>query len=158
MALTRNNLLPQHNFSGAHYGTLPLAALPSGTTTGDVFLWSGSNWIITNISGVAAGAESGGPFELVSGTWQLIAGVHFLKYSDSTSYIYLGANYAEIGDGTTGLSFEETKQRFSNGEGVIWPNVAADPDIGDSEEGQTYFNTVTKKFRGFDGTSWVDLN
>lgn len=33
--------------------------------------------------------------------------------------------------------------------------LAADP--ASPEEGQTYFNSVTKKVRTYDGTSWNDL-
>lgn len=34
--------------------------------------------------------------------------------------------------------------------------IAMDPP--NPEEGDMYFNVTTKKFRGYDGTSWVDLN
>lgn len=62
MSVTRNTDLPQHSYgSGAHYGELPLASLPaSGANTGDIFYYSGSNWIITQISGVTSGSVGGG--------------------------------------------------------------------------------------------------
>ena len=60
MAVSRNTNLPQHSYgSGAHYGELPLAALPAGSTTGDIFYYSGSGWMITPINGVVSGGGSG---------------------------------------------------------------------------------------------------
>lgn len=60
MPITRNTLLPQHNLSGGHYGALPLAGLPTGTATGDIFYFSGSNWIVTPLP--ASGAPSAGDY------------------------------------------------------------------------------------------------
>lgn len=49
-----------------------------------------------------------------------------------------------------------TKQhRLTNSDGVVFPNLAADPTPG--YESQTYWNTVTHKLRCWDGTSWNNL-
>lgn len=57
MSVARNNDLPQHSYgSGAHYGELPLAALPSGSTTGDIFYYSGSSWTVVGIDTVVSGS------------------------------------------------------------------------------------------------------
>lgn len=61
MAVTRNLDLPQHNYSsGAHYGELPLAALPEGDSTGDIFYFSGSNWTIRPLNSVTGSGSSAG--------------------------------------------------------------------------------------------------
>ena len=59
MSITRNTDLPQHSLSGAHYGSLPLEGLPSGST-GDIFYNSGGNWLVTALSGVASTGTGSG--------------------------------------------------------------------------------------------------
>ena len=41
---------------------------------------------------------------------------------------------------------------------LVVPKYTADPAGGDSTQGQIYYNTVSGKFRGYDGASWVDLS
>jgi hypothetical protein len=62
------------------------------------------------------------------------------------------------GSGSSGwLNLTATDQvRINATKGLLWPRLAADPSP--AEEGLTYFNTTTKKYRGYDGTTWSDLN
>ena len=39
--------------------------------------------------------------------------------------------------------------------GCVFERLAADPS--GPKEGQIYFNTTTSKFRGYNGSAWVDL-
>ena len=42
MPIVREENLPQHDLGSMHYGELPLQGLPSGTETGQIFVWINS--------------------------------------------------------------------------------------------------------------------
>jgi len=44
-----------------------------------------------------------------------------------------------------------------NGEGFVFPDVSSDPTTVTPDEGQVYFNSVSKVLRLYDGTSWGDV-
>lgn len=58
----------------------------------------------------------------------------------------------DIGD-----TFDDSKYYFNEGWGIVPPQLSADPSGPQSEEGQLYWNTVSKTFRWFDGTVWADV-
>ncbi len=67
-------------------------------------------------------------------------------------YVALGVNNYTNGGAST------DKHYLYGGHGLVLPVFTSDPSGGNSEEGQMYFNSNTNKFRGYDGTTWVDLN
>lgn len=63
-------------------------------------------------------------------------------------------------DGTNqSISLEPsgTGKVIVGGNSLVLANLADDPAIADSQDGQVYFNTVLNEFRGFDGVSWKSL-
>lgn len=62
MPIVRDPNLPQHDLGSMHYGELPLAGLPSGTQTGQVFVWINATQefkraTLTGISGIAVNVD-----------------------------------------------------------------------------------------------------
>lgn len=53
MPLVRDTSKPQHNLADFHYGELPLAALESGTETGQLLVWINSTqeWVRATLIG-----------------------------------------------------------------------------------------------------------
>lgn len=119
-------------------GTIPSSA--SGTITGGVTLRSG------NVTGVGSGTARSGGIELKSGDNSST------NVSATSGDILLKTGTTAGGAGTRG------KIRCVNKTAFVLPIDGADPVAGDSEHGQMYFNSITNKFRGYDGSAWVDLN
>ena len=75
MSVPRNTDLPVHSYgSGAHYGELPLEALPAGDATGDIFYFSGSNWITVPITDVAGSGSGAGMVNPMTDVGDMIVG------------------------------------------------------------------------------------
>jgi hypothetical protein len=69
----------------------------------------------------------------------------------SNDYVSLGANNYAAGGAST------AKHTLFGGHGLVLPLLTSDPSGGNSEKGQMYFNSSTNKFRGYNGSAWVDL-
>lgn len=50
MPKTRETTLPQHHMTQGHYGEFDLEFLPVGVNVGDAIIWSGTTWVITNVT------------------------------------------------------------------------------------------------------------
>lgn len=94
---------------------------------------------------------------------RLVSGVAAFSQTDTgtTADIQLGATNGFIAlVASNSISFTvgvAGKHAFNDGLGLILPILSADPDAGDSEEGQIYFNDSDQMVRWYDGTDWQDV-
>jgi hypothetical protein len=114
------------------------------TTTGD-------SYIVSDI--IAIGATNTASFSGLNGaTITTTTGNIGITCSTSGSVIIKGGGTSgtvEIEGGSAGAVHIDSVVRLKN--------LGADPTSPTPVKGHMYFNTATNKFRGYNGTSWVDL-
>jgi hypothetical protein len=157
MVKLRDDDFPQHHLQQGHYGDLSLDEFPDATgyPSGTTVVWDGASWYL--------GEGSGGPFIQGPAEYQyrLLSGINLLTDTTSTGYIYFDENYVEIGDGGSSYIYMQGDGLIvlNNpfGDGMVIPKRGG-LDPSPAQEGQMYYNIDTQKFRGYDGTTWTDLN
>jgi intein-encoded DNA endonuclease-like protein len=92
----------------------------------------------------------------------VIEGANTTRLNSTNSYIAIqgSATYISNSANAAGLTFaDNTIASWSNDsvdftDKIKLVNLSADPS---GVAGEIYFNTTTNKFRGYNGTAWVDL-
>jgi hypothetical protein len=124
------------------------------------------NAITGNLTGDTAGTHTGAVLSdsiTSSGTQMLIEGANTTRLKSTNSYVSIIGSVTYISNtaGTAGLGFNGSDisswsdPRVTFGDPIKLHNQSADP--GTAESGDMYFNNTTNKFRGYNGTAWVDL-
>lgn len=96
---------------------------------------------------------------LVQNGLELLLLASTIRNSGNTAILQMIANGGLVVTGTMFLQAGtgSNKVDIQAGAGMVVPRLAADPAVA-PEGGLFYFNTTTSKFRGNDGTAWVDLH
>jgi len=124
------------------------------------------NAITGNLTGDTAGTHTGAVVSdsiTSSAAQMVIEGANTTRLNSTNSYVsirgsttYITNSTTNVGLGFNGIDiFSWSDPRVTFGDPIKLHNQSADP--GTAESGDMYFNTTTNKFRGYNGTAWVDL-
>jgi len=113
----------------------------------------------TQTLGVKWDTVSGGsgPFEDVDTfAWRFISPAEQINSSDDTSYLNLDTNAVQLwAYAGNNIIIQDGKVYVSSDFGMVLPVLSSDPAGGDSEDGQTYYNSTTDRVRVYRNGSWT---
>jgi hypothetical protein len=92
----------------------------------------------------------------------VIEGANTTRLNSTNSYVSIRGSSTYISNSTgNGIAFNGidisswSDDRVTFGDPIRLHNTASDPTTATT--GEMYFNSTTNKFRGYNGTAWVDL-